>query len=248
MSRTLLVDLGNSCLKWAFHSEGPLQPQSVNYADDTLAQLCERLWATEAPPEKILVSCVTGETGQFADWCRGRWDRQPVFARSAPRFGSLRNGYRQPQQLGVDRWLALIAGHARHPGEAFAVLDLGTAATLDLVVADGQHLGGYIMPGLGSMQACLQRQTGLAEPVTMAAPLADGFGRDTDSAIQLGSRAALLGMLQQGLAQFQRMTGEVPRLLITGGDARQLMPELDRPCEWHPALVLEGLLRTVEES
>lgn len=244
MTHTLLVDMGNSRLKWAWRQPLPLQVHSAEYGQQGLAALCDHLWPGDAVPQRVWLSCVTDQAQAFSDWCDTRWGLRPDLAYSAAQFADLSNGYEQPQRLGVDRWLAMIAARASHPQEALCVFDLGTAATLDMVSADGRHLGGYIVPGLGSMQHCVQQRTGLQSAKTAA----DGYGRDTGAAIHLGSRRALLGLLEQALSQYRRETGVMPRVLVSGGDAPQLLPYLQQPYEWRPALVLEGLARLAEET
>ena len=67
-------------------------------------------------------------------------------------------GYDEPASMGVDRWLALIAAW-REFGRALVVADFGTAITVDFVDADGQHEGGYIVPGIGLARSALNQQT-----------------------------------------------------------------------------------------
>jgi len=244
MTHTMLVDMGNSRVKWAWHQPLPLQVHSGEYVQQGLDVLCDHLWPDDVVPQRVWVSCVTDQAQAFSDWCDKRWGLRPEFAHSTAQYAGLSNGYEQPQCLGVDRWLAMIAARALHPKEALCVFDLGTAATLDMVSADGQHLGGYIVPGLGAMQRCVQQHTGLQ----FAKTAADGYGRDTGAAIHLGSRRALLGMLEQALSQYRRETGVAPHVLVSGGDAPQLLPYLQQPYEWRPALVLEGLAQLAEET
>jgi len=244
MSHTLLVDMGNSRLKWAWREPSPLQVHSAEYGQRGLAALCDQLWPDDAAPERIWVSCVTDQDQVFSDWCYARWGLRPSFARSTARFGSLTNGYEQPLRLGVDRWLAMIAARAAYPDEALCVFDLGTAATLDMVAASGQHLGGYIVPGLRAMQVCLQQRTGLQFDEVAARD----FGRDTAAAVHLGCRMALLGLLERALAEYRQEADVTPLLLVSGGDAPALLPQLQQSYEWRPALVLEGLAQLAEET
>ena len=92
---------------------------------------------------------------------------QPQFIRSTRRSAGVRNGYVQTWRLGADRWVAML-GPGLHPGRALCVVDVGTALTLDLLDADGQHRGGLLVPGptlmvesLLSNTAGIRRRAGL---------------------------------------------------------------------------------------
>lgn len=244
MSRTLLVDMGNSRLKWAWDQPVPLQQQQAGYESSGLAAVCDRLWQDVPRPDQVWLSCVTGQAEEFSDWCVAHWGLRPHVAESAARWGGLVSGYEEPQCLGVDRWLAMIAARSAYPQEALCIVDLGTAVTLDMVNAGGQHLGGYILPGLAAMRDCLRQRTGLRPGKVTAT----GYGHDTGSAVQLGIHAAVLGLIDRALNLYQVASGARPRLVITGGDARPLLPHLHQSYEWRPALVLEGLACLAEEN
>lgn len=83
------------------------------------------------------------------------------FATTQTQQCGVRNGYRKPQQLGVDRWLAMLAAFhlpQRATGQSLCVVDCGTALTLDVLDATGRHLGGYIAPGLTAMREMLNQK------------------------------------------------------------------------------------------
>jgi type III pantothenate kinase len=148
------------------------------------------------------------------------------------------NGYREPRQLGSDRWAALIAAHALKPGHKL-VVNAGTAVTVDALTADGHFLGGLIVPGPALMRRSLSHGTaGLR--------LTEGDFRDfpesTPEAITSGAVQACAGAIER-MAGLMQARGVAPaRVLLSGGAAHELMPRLSLPCAVHETLVLDGLL------
>ena len=150
----------------------------------------------------------------------------------------VRCAYADPSRLGVDRWAALVAARHRGPG-AKVVLDAGSACTLDLLAADGTHLGGAITPGLDLMRQALESETGL-DPMQIDWNEAALPAASTTEAVAAGAVQALAGLAAAG---WQWLQGQGPGglALLTGGDAGRLAPWL--PGQWQvvPELVLEGL-------
>jgi type III pantothenate kinase len=237
----LLVDLGNSRLKWARWSGGALAPSAaLVHRDRELGALLDQAWgALEAPSQVHVASVVpAAQREELADWIRSRWACPLRWAESTAEALGVHNGYDEPAQLGVDRWLALLGAWRRTCGPA-CVVDCGSAVTLDILDAGGRHLGGWIAPGLALMRSALQSGTGL--------PLVQGTGsgepgRNTRDAILGGCLPAAAGLIAQGL----RRAPEGARLLLTGGDAAQVAPHLHHPYEICPDLVLEGLAGILE--
>jgi type III pantothenate kinase len=254
---SLLLDLGNSRVKWAWHSDGGLsEPMS---AASSGAGLAELLMDIEDRPASTAWLASVVETPALvvseALQARGWTVRRAV---SLPALDSLSNGYRDPAQLGVDRFLVLLAARQLLPESDCLVVDAGTALTIDRLHASGQHAGGSILPGLGLMRAALaggtDRLGAALAPVVAGAPNdressesgpvdADPFapGRDTRSAIEAGILSAALGAIE-----LQREPG-LP-ILLCGGDARRLARWLPQPWRLLPELVLLGLARYAQLS
>ena len=149
--------------------------------------------------------------------------------------------YGEPRQLGVDRWLGLIAAYAQNRLPAL-IIDAGTAVTYDLLRQDGQHLGGLILPGLQMMRRSLLEGTQIS-PQDLGVETRY-WAQDTASGIASGTLQAL-GALGERLAhQLAQATGAAPTLLITGGDGQRLQSALQMPSRWEPDLVLQGLALT----
>lgn len=206
--------------------------QALAHDGDPAALLRSRTWPAVSA---VWISNVMGPRyeREIARAVSRQLGLQASFARSEARFAGLRSGYRRPERLGVDRWLALLAAHRRAPG-GVCVAMAGTALTLDAVDAKGCHLGGMIAPGMSSLRRALRDavrfQTQAEQPRLRAI-----LGRDTDACVGAGTLFAALGALDRAAAQATPASR-----LITGGDARSLMAFLPG-WEWVPDLVLEGL-------
>ncbi|MFM8333037.1 MAG: type III pantothenate kinase [Candidatus Methylumidiphilus sp.] len=240
----LLVDIGNSRVKWGFGRDGRVAPGEP-FATAALAESLPRRWGGHPPPSRIVACTVAGldKIRTVQAWTERRWQMAPLWAQSAAAGFGVVNGYANPEKLGVDRWVALI-GARRGCAGPVCVADCGTAITFDALDADGRHLGGWIAPGLALMRQSLARGThGL--------PLAElecqsHLARDTLAGIVGGTLQAAAGLVERGVRAAARDAGGAFRLLLTGGDAPAIAAELDMPHELRPELVLEGLLAMAE--
>ena len=228
----LCLDAGNSRLKCGLFDGNAWRMQGVlNY--DAFDDLAAELPAT---PQRIVACNVAGDAirrriealadklGLSLDW----------LASSAAACG-VTNGYDTPQQLGADRWAALIAARGLHEGPAVVVM-AGTATTIDALDANGLFRGGLILPGLALMRAALARNTA-------DLPHAAGHYRtqpsNTDDAIVSGAIHATLGAIER----MHATPGDDALCLISGGAAAELAPHLGVPHRLIDNLVLEGLAR-----
>jgi type III pantothenate kinase len=237
----LLVDLGNSRLKWAWQTRGQLSMHVHDARGRQPRDVLEEAWGKEPAPGRLLVASVAGEAwcAALEEYARARWNLAPEFARSQPEQLGVCSAYRNPEGLGVDRWVALIGARATAPG-AVCVVDCGTAVTVDALSAAGEHLGGAIFPGLHLLRESLARGThaigfaiGDASSV-LAHATADG--------VAAGTLFGLAGAIERLIAAQEQRAGPV-RVLLTGGDAARLAPLLSHPVEQVPDLVLRGLAR-----
>jgi len=236
----LFIDIGNTNLKWALGTpEGLGEMRSVRHHGGLPIDL-HAAWEQLAPPRRILVSNVGGTaTAEVLErTCRSYWHRAPTFARTCSAAFGVTIAYTQPERLGVDRWLALIAAHRRYRGPVL-VVDAGTAITYDLLLAGGRHLGGLILPGIEMMRDGLLAGTHV--PRVEPKDLADPWATDTGSAIAAGSIQAPAALTERLFARLEAETGSPPTCLLTGGDAPRLTPVLGIRAEYRPDLVLQGL-------
>ena len=255
----LLIDIGNTSLRWALfpigqdgHDLGPMTAVRHGWAvpPDLLAA-----WECLQPPERVLIGNVGGTAvGEaVARVICAYWGRAPEFVQTRQDCLGLRVAYPEPARLGVDRWLALLAAHgycaqSAIGSEAALVVDVGTAATFDSLAPGGLHLGGLILPGIAMMRDSLLAGTHIPHGASEPAP--EPWASDTGAAVTTGSLyalAALAERVHQRLWDRLSATAGVhtppPVLLLTGGDAPRIAPLIDRPLELIPDLVLRGLAR-----
>jgi type III pantothenate kinase len=236
---TLLLDIGNSRLKWAWLGEDGLQPGAPfpTRAPDLTAAF-DAAWGVLPAPAKLLGCNVAGEEIRAAveTWAARRWGCPCRWIAPVAQAHGVVNGYDDPVRLGADRWLALLAARRFFPAP-LCVADCGTAITVDALDASGNHLGGVIAPGLEAMRAALPLAVSLAAETADAPTL----GRDTASAIQAGILYAAAGLVDRVHAHCQARCGQTPALILTGGDAASIAPTLNIPHRVEPDLLLRGL-------
>jgi type III pantothenate kinase len=179
---------------------------------------------------------------RIGDWIRTHWEKDLVEVRSCKEAGGVVNAYADPDKLGVDRWLCLIAVHHQTRAPA-CVVDCGTAVTLDGLDSNGQHLGGLILPGLGMMRDALLRNTQI-QAMSPVGPL-DLLARDTATAVAAGGLFACAGLVELVVRRIARQCGRVPEIVLTGGDGAKLQVALEIQARYEPDLVLQGLAQLV---
>lgn len=229
----VLMDAGNSSLKWVVAEAGQWRTQGrCDYADwDALkAELT-------AGSDCFIASVTSPERERQLAALLDAAEISTTWLTSAPSFADLKNTYLDPCQLGVDRWMGLIAARQRSR-ETMLVVSVGTAMTMDALTADGVFLGGVIVPGVSLMRQALQQGTA---GVAVSGGIWQAFPRTTADAVQSGIVSALCGAIQQQHARLAEITGVMPHCMLTGGDAAIVLPHLGLAAEMVPALVLEGI-------
>jgi type III pantothenate kinase len=239
----LELDIGNTRCKWRLADGTPGGGHAGACAVDELARALADL-PGRAAVRRVRAGCVRGP--QVEDAVRAAVQSAlglPVeFARSRSAAAGVSNAYREPERLGVDRWLAMLAAFDE-TGGAVCVLDCGSAMTADLVDAAGRHRGGFIAPGLAMMRNSLLASTDRVrfEPVAAdASGAGPAPGRSTAAAVAGGVELAAAGFLRGAHACFQGLCPGAA-VLLTGGDAEALRPRLGFPVGIRPGLVLDGL-------
>lgn len=232
----LLLDLGNSRLKWACAENIQLTPvQSLLNYEITLSVLIT-LWR-ELKPQKIAISCV-GKLellNLVTAAVHELWGEIPIyFAKSQAAAFGVANGYSQPEKLGVDRWLALIAAR-QLTTLPVCIVDCGTAITMDVLNDRGEHQGGLICAGLTLMKESLSLNT--ADLPFAQTAKSSGLAIETEAAIVNGTLLAACGLIEKVMRQLPSTT----QLFLTGGDAVQIAAQLTLPFSLEIDLVLQGL-------
>jgi len=235
----LYIDAGNSRLKWRISDGGASLARGVVPSALAAVELNGALGVYVGQITKVLIASVLSpeRNSQLLKCLSALGLPSPLFARSAPKCAGVINGYDAPERLGVDRWLGLLAVYSRFKATSILV-SLGTATTIDLLLADGRHLGGYIAPGLQMFVGALGQQTcGVGDIMPELQRL--GPGTDTQRAVS----GAYLAMLQGLVAAAETGLGECserPLLIATGGDAEVLL-HLYPDAICYQEAVLDGL-------
>jgi type III pantothenate kinase len=238
----LLLDLGNTRLKWAVATVDGWAARGAVAWDNDVAAVLKQAWKTVGKPDHVLGASVVdaAREEQLEKSVKEVFAREVAWVRTPAEACGVRNAYAEPQRLGVDRFLAMVAAHAA--GHAPCVLaGIGTALTLDALTADGQHLGGLIAPGPLLMQQSLLGATVRVRPERPGTVL--DVADNTADAVASGcwqAVAALVERFAKNIAS-QHPNG-AQRLLLDGGDADALLPLLGVPAELAADSVLRGLL------
>jgi len=245
----LLVDLGNSRLKWArLASDGLSGFSALLHRDQALPAVLNRHWGTLEKMQRVLVASVAAASvrTQLESWIAQHWACQAEFLSSPAHGSGLVNSYVDPARLGCDRWAAMVAAR-RRTESAFCVVDCGSAVTIDAVDESGRHLGGLILPGVRSMLESLGRNTPLMlNEIEHLDKIR--LGTSTEGAVQSGILGAISCLVNQTVSVQQSLPDTGQRCFLTGGDAAYLAPLLNISYEYRANLVLEGLAILAQEG
>ncbi|RJX33512.1 MAG: type III pantothenate kinase [Oxalobacter sp.] len=242
----LLVDVGNTMLKWAL----------AENAEAALGQWQERGAAAHKDIEHLrdvlrgrnisraIVSNVAGKAirerlQHLLRAVQAKPFELEWFA-SVEALGGIRNSYRNPAQLGCDRFAAMVGAHALFPKENLIVTCCGTATTVDAVSADGLFIGGMILPGLGLMASSLARSTAHLPQVAQHSLSFNPFASSTNDAITSGCIAAQIGGIEHAVGLHAKRSGQV-LCVLSGGAAKAIAPHLSVSHQIVDNLVLIGL-------
>jgi type III pantothenate kinase len=249
----LIVDIGNSRIKWARVIRGRRSRQRGEPLRGTGAATFRSLFGMLPPRTQVLAVNVAGHAVERALLAAARAAKLPTprFLRSSATAAGLVNGYDDAWRLGADRWAALIgAWHATAARHALCVVDVGTAMTIDFLDATGHHRGGYIVPGPAlSVRSLLQGTSGILRRSRGARPRRRGpWPRSTLPAIEEGSGEACAAMIRHSHAAARAEFGRASRLVVTGGGAPDVLPRLPAGTLHLPDLVLHGVQVALADS
>ena len=248
MTRCLLLDIGNSRLKWAVAAGGRLSRQQALEHNGRLSRVLRGPLA-RAVGRVDFVCCVSVAAPAMTDALLSQLRQQGLPARqfqSRRELLGLRNGYREAWRLGADRWAAMLGARALGPGRrSLLVVGAGTALTADLVDPMGRHLGGVIVPGRRLMVAALLADTAGIARRARGLPRPGGrpvvFATETRAALQSGADQAAAALVERLRLEARRKLGHYPQLVLTGGDGPTLARKLKCRFKLVPDLVLRGL-------
>ena len=265
----LLVDIGNTRVKWARLVDGKMgKQQAAANAGWTAADYARRVvgggWARGATraagrigpghaaaavgaagAPRIIVSSVAGDqiNEVFIAAARKAGAPTPEFVASQRTAAGVTTDYLDPWRLGVDRFVAAIGAHHLSSGQPVCVVNIGTAMTIDLIDASGRHHGGAIVPGPALMVESLLTQTNGIRRRAKGGPdgAAGMFAQTTRNAIGEGARYAAAGAIDRAIEEARIRLGSRPLVLLTGGGSADIKPLITSMSVSLPDLVLHGL-------
>ena len=229
------IDIGNSFVKWRL-SDGAEVRQFGSQSTKSIGQqrgldLPEEVSISQARLSSVAASSVQNA---LVTQIKNQFNAKVTLAKVSSTAAGVRCGYADPSSLGVDRWLAVVAAYHLYQ-TSLLIVDAGSAMTLDLVSEDGRHLGGYILPGLTLMRDALWRGTDRVKVDREVDECGIYPGMDTITAVNHGSLLAAIATVEKLANQYQS------KVVVTGGDAKKLLPYLHPNIDYLPDLVLDGL-------
>lgn len=265
--RILLVDIGNTRVKWAQLVEGRLGRQhAAEHAGWTQEDFARVIFgksrgSTRSPGNprgrarasklsRIVAVSVAGTqvNARFASAARQQTKLAPEFFASQRQIAGVTTLYAEPWRLGADRLAGVIGAHRLAPRRAICVVGVGTALTMDLVDSRGRHRGGAIVPAPALMKhSLLTRTNGIRRRAHGGSSSGSLFARSTRAAVEQGSRHAAAAVIDRAVTDARALLGRAPLVLLTGGGAPELRPLIRSPHRLVPDLVLQGLAVVASE-
>ena len=218
----LQIDMGNSRIKWRVKTQLASLASGYLPSDSDYSLLLQGIEPYKAQITRAFVASVQSvqQNQRLAASLLTQMGVECEFASSQPSCGDVVSGYETAQQLGVDRWSAIVAAYSQ-ARQACVVVSAGTALTVDLVAANGRHLGGYIAPGLALHTSGLQLSTARIGAIGISSSIGLAPGRDTEACVRNAWLVMAVGLVNQALTLCGQ-AGEgmmPPQLFLTGGNA-----------------------------
>jgi len=222
-----LVDIGNTRFKYTFVKNACLKEllnrtAQVKYSENNEYWNDSWLERHFLDVTHIILGNVASES--YAELLQAWCNKKNIIlknVKSQPYFNGVTNGYRKYQQLGVDRWLAIVGANQLCPNEHLLIIDSGTATTLDVLDQTGKHHGGWILPGIQMMSSSILSSTSQVKgELQLISSLS--FGQDSSENISHASWAATIGFIEQGVILAEEKFKSSVSILLTGGNGKLL--------------------------
>lgn len=257
MTPDIVVDIGNSRMKWGRVAEGKVVEMVSLPHDDALSWKRQIEWWSGRDNCWAIASVAPKPLLRFSEWLdAGHFeniilDNQFVL-RSSAKLG-FTTTVKQIDRIGIDRLLCSIAAfhHSNRRSTSIAI-SVGTAMTVDFVKEDGIHVGGVILPGPHLMAKSLHDYTAKL-PIVEIDPVVPVriWGTNTKDCIDLGIASAILGAADQLVWDWFEFAKSPPSIYVTGGDAgyfRNFVFTADvQQLVIDPFLILEGIRLAAEQ-
>lgn len=242
----IAIDIGNSSIDIGFFIEAELLVQKINTKPLLQSPEYSAFFAgfireknIDKMPEGIIISSVVpGHTDAVKKACSALSKKEPVVLTHKMKTG-IDFRIEEPEKLGTDR-IAAAAGACNLFGAPVAVIDFGTATTLNFIGSGNKYKGGAIMPGMRLMQKSLFSDTAQLPDVTISKPMSP-LGKDTVECIRSGIVYGTAGAVERIILETEKLEAESFKIVVTGGNADLIVPFIRKVDHIEPALVLKGL-------
>src|SRR3982751_5891010 len=223
----LAVDAGNTNLVFALVDEGAIKARWRIATDPRrtadqyavwLHQLLELEGYAKADVTAVIIGTVVPRALHNLEVLAAKYFHvEPLIAGQGRAEWPMRLDVDEPQNVGADRALNVIAAHAKHKGDLI-VVDFGTATTFDVVDASGAYKGGIIAPGINLSIDALVSAAAKLPPLAVGAR-ADKtvIGRTTESQMLIGIYWGYVAMIEGLVARLKAEVGRPPTVIATGG-------------------------------
>ncbi len=216
----LLVDIGNTRCKF-INTEQVLTHQYQEISNSQLsAQWMTQNWHNGS---QLLIASVnkTQLNSEIERWASAHAVTLNWAQSEAQALGVI-SGYQDPKQLGVDRWLALLAANSLFPMKNLLIIDAGTATTIDCLSAHGQHLGGWILAGIDlQLSSLITNTSNIVAEKNDNAQLSFGF--NTSQCVNSACWATTIGAIVMAQHQANALQADPDHIILTGGNAHKIM-------------------------
>jgi type III pantothenate kinase len=231
----LLIDVGNTRVKWAVIENSFNENVVVRFG--SLKELSDSIQGMDTANTRVLLSAVN-QTHDLMQLLNSNHFAGITSVKSKSIQAGISNSYEQPERMGIDRWLAMIASYKLVDNKGIVVVDAGSALTIDVVNQKGIHQGGYIVPGMAMAQSALFSNTEQVKRYDEAVVTSGRLNKLGNNTLQ----CVEYGVINQQVALIEKVTKQYPEyvLMITGGDS-ELLAEFLPTAVVDKNLVLKGL-------
>ncbi len=237
-----LIDIGNSFIKVMQYNSGQLMAlQRLRHTE------LPRLLSLIEPNDVLLYASVVDEIAEALAHYAKQQDITVIKIASTDDIKLLKNGYEIPEQLGVDRWLAMLGVRYLFPNHNCLVVDSGTATTIDIVTKTGKHLGGWIIPGLDLMFDALNSKTA---KISVSKQLIHDikFGINTNENVNYGVLACTVGCVEQAIKKCSVNNIKIDRIICTGGSGEKISAFISQPTDYIEELIFWGMITYIPNN
>ena len=241
----LFIDIGNTSIKWSSrhaHTVNILSEMSQQiYPENNLSNFFVTCFENLEIPEQVYVSSVAAQhvMTSLKQACNKLWNIEVYKVNATKEIAGLVNSYIDPSELGSDRWCGML-GALNAVSSDFLLVSCGSAITLDVVNSSGNHLGGYILPGLFMMKKCLSNNTELVNVDLKPFKPTVSPANTTVGCIESASYLSVITMIEAVYLEQAKISKNL-RIVLTGGDASLIADNLTIECVMMPDVVLQGL-------